>query len=86
MPSFVRIAYSYRLLPMTAIHQLCLGVLSLFGGMSQGAETPRDIEHLTDELKESLKKSDKERLLEDRRHIERDMRIALEKTKLELHL
>ena len=47
---------------------------------------PRDIEHLTDELKESLKKSDKERLLEDRRHIERDMRIALEKTKLELHL
>jgi hypothetical protein len=54
--------------------------------MSQGAETPRDIEHLTEELKESLKKSDKERLLEDRRHIERDMRIALEKTKLELNL
>lgn len=84
MPNFVWIAYSYRLLPMTAIHQLCLGVLSLFGGVSQGAETPRDIEHLTDELKESLKKSDKERLLEDRRHIERDMRITIGRVTQEL--
>lgn len=69
---------------MTIIDRLRLGVLSLFGGMIPASETPSDTEALIDGLKESLKKSDKERLLEDRRRIERDLRITIGRVKQEL--
>ena len=52
--------------------------------MIPASETPSDTEALIDGLKESLKKSDKERLLEDRRRIERDLRITIGRVKQEL--